>query len=206
MYKYIGFGLTGLILLMVMPSALDAQMNNGLDLYGAATLVKQDSDGNEVFKQTIHNRLVDTGEIFMLGGTFADGTTEGDTTSIGAICVSDGTVIDTETVTAAAFDLARTFGSGSSCIDADEGVATGVGGTAVLGALTFQATTHVPVAGTINSIAVCQANGAGINTFAGCSNAGADILFATIATSAVTLNAGESVDITYTFDITSSQN
>ena len=205
MYKYIGFGLSGLFLLMVMPSAFDPQIDQGLNLYGTATLVQQDSEGSEVFKQTVHNRLVDTGETFILFQTFQDSTTVAEANQIGSICVSTLATLMSETATSGAFANLNTFASGSNCVSDGAVDTQATTGKAVVGALVFQAATHVPSGGVINSIGVCSSNGPTATSFQNCNDPNnlQGVLFAHILTSAVTLNTDESVDITYTFDITS---
>jgi len=91
--------------------------------------------------------------------------------------------------------------SDNRCIEDDVVVTTS--GTAVIGALTFTGGTNVVNGDTIHGIGICQAVD-GNSTYRSCSEQG--VLFAIIDTSDVTLNTAETVDITYTFDITSNDN
>ena len=76
--------------MMIIPSNLDASQSEQHLMYGMATIVKNDNQGNEVFQQSVHNQLTDQGETAILEAIFADGTTApSDVTSFGAICFFD---------------------------------------------------------------------------------------------------------------------
>ena len=97
MYKYIGIGLFGLFIMMVLPSGMD-NINEPGKFYGAAHLLVKDAAGNEVFSQTVHNRLLDTGENFINSQVFTDGNAVADSAQMSAICVSDqNAVAETDT-------------------------------------------------------------------------------------------------------------
>ncbi|ABX12351.1 hypothetical protein Nmar_0455 [Nitrosopumilus maritimus SCM1] len=168
--------------------------------YGFATIEKIDANGNNVFTQQVHNRLVDTGETFLLEQTFQDSNSASDNTQIGAICVSD------EAQTPAESDTASTFDSGNSIAENNCKEDTSVtisSQTAQVGPLTFQAgSTNVANGDTIRSIGICTNRAASDADYNNCATA-SGILFSVIDTSDVTLNSGETVQITYTFDITS---
>lgn len=167
--------------------------------YGFATIEKLDENGNNVFTQQVHNRLVDTGETFLLEQTFQDSNNAADNTQIGAICVSDEAIAIAETITAAAFDS----GNGITENNCKEDTTVTISSqTAQVGPLTFQAgSTNVADGDTIRSIGICQNDVTDDGDFNDCATEG--ILFSAIDTSDVTLNSGETVQITYTFDITS---
>ena len=98
MYKYFGIGLLGLFIMMVLPSGVDSVQEQG-KFYGAAHLLVRDAAGNELFSQTIHNRLLDTGENFINSQVFTDGVVVADPAQMSAICVSDqNTVLETDTL------------------------------------------------------------------------------------------------------------
>lgn len=168
--------------------------------YGFATIEKLDVNGNNVFTQQVHNRLVDTGETFLLQQTFQDSTSASDNTQIGAICVSDEAITVAETVTAATFDS----GNGVTENNCKEDTTVTISSqTAQVGPLTFQAgSINVANGDVIRSIGICQNDVTDDGDFNDCATEG--ILFSVIDTSDVTLNSGETVQITYTFDITSS--
>ena len=75
-------------------------------------------------------------------------------------------------------------------------------GQAVIGPITFTAGTNLPVDAIIDGIGICPGEVGSNTNFASCATAG--ILFAFVETSNVQLGTAETVDITYTFDITSS--
>jgi len=73
----------------------------------------------------------------------------------------------------------------------------------VLGAETFTGGTDIGAGETIRSIAICSDN-AGGGDYADCDQAASNaIAFAAIVTSSVQLGNTETVDITYTFDLSS---
>jgi len=202
LYKIGIVGLLSILAITIVPFSGETNSIDG-KLYGLITLVQYDENRNEVFSQTVHNRLVDTGETFLLQASFTEATAPADNTQIGVICIAEGVIDDAdEAETAAAFDTANTL-TGNNC-QADGTVdITTTQGTAIIGPLTFAEPTHLAAADVVNGIGVCQTNGV-TSPFADCATSG--VLFAVIDTADVTINAGETVDITYTFDITSPSN
>jgi len=200
MFRYIGIGLLGLFVVLIMPAQIEP-ISNDLEFAGYLTLVKYDENGNNVFTQTLHNQLIDTGEDFLLQQVFQDGTAvAADNTQIGAICVTDQVAISiSETMTAPAFDTGNTI-TETNCIE-DAAVDLSGGQTAVIGPVTFSAGTHVAAGDTITAVGICQSNAGGGNDFNDCTTAG--ILFAVVDIPDFTLAAGETADITYTFDMSS---
>jgi len=198
MYKYIGVGLMGLFVFMMFPSGMQAETQEGLEMYGSATLDYQDESGNSMFTQTVHNQLFDAGEEEILKQVFADGllaTVDAD--QIRSMCVAEGTPLASgnENQDAAAFVAANDLGVEDNCIEANFTIAGD--GTAVSTANVFIAGTHVSPNDQITSIGMCS--GTGVSPHADCSG----VLFAVVDTSDVTLAGTESVTITYTFDISS---
>lgn len=203
-YQFAAIGLMGVLAMMIIPANFGvAEENDKAHFYGGATLVYQDAQGNEKFRQSIHNVLVDTGENWLLGqafdedGTFADEVTEAN--QMGAICI-DASVLGVDA------DDAADFASPNNVLDdtvndtciVDTQVDITSNGIAVVGPLTFQEGTHITNPQTIDGIGICQGNG-GTTPYQDCVIAG--ILFASVNTSNVTPGVGESVQITYTFDI-----
>jgi len=202
-YLLVSIGLAAVFVMGVIPADISSQVDS--KLYGAATITLIDVDGNELFTQTVHNRLLDIGENYLLMGAFNNGTTITDNVSVGAICITDAKLTDVETETAADFDGDNSF-TEDNCINGDSII--NADGTAIIGALTFEAGTgedNLPTDGKVAGIGIClDNNGADYNN---CANGGGGgILFAQVNTSNVTLASGETVDITYTFDISSDGN
>jgi len=195
---------SSVIFMVTMMTIIPAQIESISDelvFGGYLTLAKYDENGNNVFTQTIHNRLVDTGETFLLEQVFQDGTTSlADNVQIGAICVTDQALTPAESTTAATFD------SGNGITEAnckEDNTVTISSQTAQIGALTFSAGgTNVADGDTITAIGICQNDSTDDGDFTNCATEG--ILFAVVDTTDVTLNTGETVQITYTFDISSS--
>jgi len=186
--------------MMVLPSQVDSVQEQG-KFYGAAHLLVRDSAGNEVFSQTVHNQLLDTGENYIIDQAFTGGAADvGDNDQISAICVSSVNVVD-ELDTAASIAGAQGLTLGPHC---HVTVPTHLNdGTTVLGPETFTGGTDIGATEIINSIAICSNNGVA-GDYAECNTpATNNIAFAAIVTSAVQLGDTETVDITYTFDLSS---
>jgi len=180
-------------------------INIPLQIGGWLTVEHYDSDRNLISKQIIHNRVVDEGEDFIIDQTFKEGTAgeTADADQLATICVSAevGFVDTSETKTAVSFDSADALTS-TNCIS-DTSV-TQSAQTAVIGAETFDAPTHVPNDTTITGIGICQ--GAAATPFNQCQDAQAGstgIMLSQINIGDVTLAASETVDITYTLDLSS---
>lgn len=217
MYAYAGVGLVVLFIVMILPvnSTYDTSIDD-ITHYGQVLMVYHDVNGNEKFRQTVHNQLTNDGEDYILNAVFADGTTAvEDLGSIGAICVSDG---QSSSFTVADAETAGTFDGDNSLTTTNCEQSTSVGvdttdgaGIATIGPLNFIANSgdnNVPTGTTIVGIGICQNVVANDADYTDCltGNAGAGILFSVINTSDVTLAAGEDVDITYTFNIADNSN
>jgi len=211
--KLSGIGLVAITAVLLLPSSFSMQDTGEIEFWGSTNFVAYDSEGNEILAQQIHNRIVDTGEQFILGQTFKDGNTnEVDNVSMGTICAftnsSGSTVTIDEDVTATDVDTDQNVQGDLRCKDATADLATA--GKAIIGAITFtggvQGVAEVTAGEVVHGIAICQANNTA-TIWRGCLNGGDSggdgIMLAIIDTSDVTLNAAETVDITYTFDITS---
>ena len=210
MLKLAAFGLLGFLVVLILPANADEQTPSFL--YGAATLVAYDANGNEFFAQTVHNRLFDQGEDFMLNQAFTDigGSVTIDTDQIGAICLSAATpsVDETHTNTLfnAAHDAADTSPTDASfnCVTAPIAFpVTSSAQVVTIGPLTFTARTDESqnwfAGDTVTNIGICDASPTDADV-RDCQNT----LFAVVDTSDVTLADTETVDVTYTFDLSSS--
>jgi len=194
-------GFLSIMAITMVPFSSETNSNDG-KFYGMLTLVKYDENRNEVFSQSVHNRLVDDGETFLLEASFTDGSADrADNAQIGVICIAEGAIDDaTETKTASQFDGDNSL-TGNNCQEgtADTGTTQGL---AVLGPLTFDEPTHLANNDVVNGIGICQSTGGLGSPFANCDDP-SRILFAIIDTADVTIQTGETVDITYTFNMTS---
>jgi len=203
MLKLAAFGLLGFLVLLILPANADEQTPSFL--YGAATLVAYDAHGNEIFAQTVHNQLFDAGEDFMIDQSFTDigGVATLDNIQIGAICLSaDTTETTNEPDTAATFNTDNVRAGDTvaeNCVT--DPTVTKATQIVTIGPLTFTAGADVSTVqwvggNTVTSIGVCPAD-SGDATVRDCTTT----LFAVVDTSDVTLAAAETVDVTYTFDI-----
>ena len=201
MYGYIGAGLMGLFILMVLPAGMDNIQEDG-KFYGAANLLVRDAAGNELFQQTVHNRLLDTGENYIVNQTFVGGSALiSDNAQMSAICVTNLTLVN-ETDTAASYSAPAntlTIGTGDHCHPTAPVIIND--GKVVLGPEIFTGGTDIGPGETIRSIAICTNNGG--TDYADCDIPANGIAFAAIVTSSVQLGATETVDVTYTFDLSS---
>ena len=205
MLKLASFGLLGLLVVLILPASVDEQTPSFL--YGAATLVAHDAFGDEIFSQTIHNQLFDQGEDIILNQTFADlgGTAIVDNIQIGAICLNGAVASGVEADTNADFntdhDTADT-GTDVSTNCVTDPTITSAASVVTLGPLTFTARTdeslHWNADDTVRTIGICDASATDAD-IRDCQN----FLFAVVDTSDVTLADTETVDVTYTFDISS---
>lgn len=192
--------------------------SSALSLYGGvATVVHTGADGAVLGTQSVHNALVDTGEDFLLRQVFRDGMSEGDNTQIGAICLSadapDTANVIPETWTFTNFNdrHAADYSQGGATNAAPtntlecltDTTVTMSGQIATLGPLTFNATdvstgTNWVPGQEVRLIGVCKASSTGAAA-AACT----DPLFAAVDINDVRLNDGETLTVTYTFDMRS---
>ena len=213
--KLSGIGLVAITAVLLLPGSFGNIVADDTTFWGQSSLVAYDVEGNEILSQTIHNRIVDTGEQFILGQTFKDGNTNAlDNVSMGTICAftnATGTEVTIEEdITATDVDTTQKIDQDLRCNDDDGVTSLATPGKAIIGPITFTGgalgVAEVTAGETIHGIAICQQNNTG-TTWIDCTNGGgvlgAGIMLAIIDTSDVTLNNGETVDITYTFDITS---
>ena len=184
---------------MIFPAGMDTIQEEG-KFYGSANLLVRDATGNEVFSQTVHNRLLDAGENYIIDQAFQGGAADvADTNQIGAICVTD-VIIIVEGSIAGDFSGANNglTGTPHCLVAAPSHPNTGI---TVLGPAQFIGGTNIGVDETIRSIAICGNNGGA--DYADCDASTSGIAIAAITTSAVQLGDTETVDITYTFDLSS---
>lgn len=205
MLNFIGFGLIFLAFIMILPSTNSNTQSDLPKMYGIAKIVLKDPTGNILFENEIHNQVVDVGTTYMLDQTFRDANTEVvDASQVDAICVTDavtpfGSTAGGDSETAAGFNTENTLDTDPNCIGGIVWTTNDI--TATSGTQTFLAGTHFPAGTTIGGIGICGDNGAGGN-FLNCSVAAGDApLLAVFDTAQVTVNTGESVDITYTLNL-----
>ena len=204
MLKIAGFCLLGLIAVMVIPSAVSTD-TAPMMLYGTANVELANADGNVVFAQTVHNRILDSGEEFIIDQVFDTGTTAltGDS-RVSSICLvgTSGTWFDAsgdasvpEGLTTAQVDANIATGT-APCIDVDD-VDDDTTSTAILTG-TFTAGTEVAVNSDIGGVAVCANGGDTATCSANSGMALAAVNFADQNMGA----SGSTLAVTYTFDAT----
>lgn len=203
MLKFLGFGLIFLAFIMILPDSNSNTQSDLPKMYGIATIILKDSTGNILFENVIHNQVVDAGTTYMLDQTFGDGGTDvSDANQVDTMCVTDalapsGATDDTET--AADFNTENGL-TGNNCKGNIS--FTTAATTAGSGTQTFSAATHFPAGTVVGGIGICGNGGNGSGPFPDCdTTAGQAPLLAVVDTTNVTVNAGESVDITYTLTL-----
>jgi len=224
MYRYLGIGLLGLFVLMVLPlaSTVDSVTPH---LYGAASILIHDSQGTEIFRQQVHNQLTNEGENFIIHQVFNVTSLNDEMVHVtnglmGIICVTDnllggadGNTI--ETYTSTQFDADQNSSStglnerGGSCLgDWNTGVDNATNGVAVISPLhSFVTLKATAAAGNfdndalIDGIGICSDASNPLGTNSNTCETGDAALFAAVDVSNVTLGGGETATVTYTFDI-----
>lgn len=199
MLKVIGFGLLGLFVLMIFPSTITDVATEPM-FYGTANIVIADSDGNTLMKQTVHNRITDEGETYLIDQVFDTGVTQQTENSrIGAICIyetSDSNIVE-GTVNGLTNNL--TPGAGDFCHVTT--AITNSAQTAVTDGELYTSGVDFSSGETISAILIC-AKDAGDANFAQCSIPAQSTALAALIINNVTLTGSDTITITYTFDIT----
>ena len=198
MLKVIGFGLLGLFVVMIFPSAITDEANPMF--YGTADIVLSDPDGNILMTQTVHNRITDQGEEFIIDQVFDTATTvQAANTRIGAICIlsaSDSVFSETATDTTTNNIVGGTNHCHATAIinDASQSLAITDGEI-------FTAGIDFDAGQTISGILIC-AKDASDNNFAECNTPTSSIALAALDLNNVTVTGSDTITITYTFNIT----
>ena len=210
MYKFLGVGLLGLFALLAVP-AIQQEMQ-GTYIGGMATMVVHNAQGEEIMFQQVHNRIVDSGEDFIVRQIIANQTNPlPDAQSVGLICpiiraAQDINFNDSNTTLTFIADNENS-GGGPECLGDPTAETTG-GGIKRIGdaaGLSFQGSGGNDNIGTNNIL-----RGIGVFTnstdIADLGAGNVPILFALIDTSDVTVAASDTVNISYTFNISDDAN
>jgi hypothetical protein len=206
LYNYLGLGLLGLFAFMVIPFDTQAETNESV-IHGYSDMIVYDEFGKEIITQTVHNRLTDQGETFLISSVFRDGNDDDsdiDPERISSICLTNFDVSGVgETYDASTFDTDNTLGSNNCLVDTSIDKSTQ--GKAMIGPLIFQAPANVGLGENVTGIGICRSTSA--TSFTNCASfSGSDgpVLFAIVDTTDILdLQQDQTVSIRYTFDITS---
>ncbi|ABK77661.1 hypothetical protein CENSYa_1030 [Cenarchaeum symbiosum A] len=201
-------GLAAVLALAIMPS--EGEVIEGAQMYGMAEIVQRDASGI-VLSQVIHNQVLDDGEELILHAVFdTDQDPLGSSQRVSVLCPTNEAFDETTSANLLGPRSSILMSSGNTCrADSSVGI---VNGTATIGPIDFPFETsgfnsgtvqigsnffdHIP----INTVAVCARDA--INTAdITCNNSGN--VFAAIDTSGVQFRDGDTLTITYTFDISS---
>ena len=198
MLKVIGFGLLGLFVVMIFPSAI-TDVTNPM-FYGTANMVLADPDGNILMTQTVHNRITDQGEAFIIDQVFTTGDTAvtGDN-RVGSLCIlsaSDSVFSETATDT-----TTNNIAGGTDHCHTTSTTIVDVGSTAVTEGEVFTAGTDFNAGETISGILICKMDGT-TGDFAECNTPASSLALAALDLNNVTVTGTDTITITYTFDIT----
>lgn len=211
----LGIGLLGIAAIMMVPAFSDSVGPNGFAMWGMAEVIVYDADGNEVLRNTVHNRVMDEGEDFLVKQVFKDGSVPeaADIDQIGSICLSKHITFNgftptgaTETQGANTFDTNSGLATELNCKDDAAVDVSGNGIAVIVETLTYTANLANAGSHIITNIGICQAdNTAPASDFDDCEGAQSTpngILFAQIDIVDFTMQAsGEQATITYTFNI-----
>jgi len=220
MYKILGVGLLGLFALLAIPAIQQDIQTTYMG--GMATLVIHNALGEELMFQQVHNQIVDEGERLIVGQLFANGTAAlSDSNQIALICAfirADGQFVINDKNNTNLFNRDNQNSSGGEeCLsgfrvdlNGHNGTAgdAGVNGTAVIGnatGLAFQGSNGNNNIGEDNVLT-------GIGIFTGVTKPSGEpvqntnILFALVDTGNVVVGADDTINISYTFDISDSNN
>ena len=208
MMKIAGFGLLGLAALMVIPSGVSA--DTAPMMYGIADIEMRDADGNVKLAQTVHNQLTDEGEEFLIDQVFDTADAAEPIYRVSDICIlstshtdySEGTTSDDTDFDGPA--VSNKYNDRRTCA----GTVTDNGSSAQIGPVVFTADPDFNVGETISGFMVC-----GVNNGSNCNSIVTSVFpdpqpvavpvgLAAVDINDVTLpNSGDSLTITYTFDI-----
>jgi hypothetical protein len=177
------------------PQSIDAAK-----VAGTVHITKYDAGGNVVFADSESNALMATGADYILSQIFVNGTAPtADNLQVGSLCVSNGSITVAETVTASAFDSDNTI-TDDNCKQDD--TVTFSGQVATIGPLTFNAgDDNFADNTTITKVGVCTAQSANNDDYTNCANNGGTLFALVDLQSDITVGAGETLAITYTFDM-----
>ena len=206
-------GVVGLLSIATVISVLSSATESSFEMYGVATITHHDKDEKLVSTQIINNILLDAGKAYILDQTFRGlGVNDvADATQIGAICRSAGPSADiSETYDIDDFNTNHDRDDNSAASTATNcKTDTDISATdevAVVGPLTFESEDNNSknwyAGDTVTHIGICAAASDGVDN-RGCQ----EILFAAVDTEPdITLQDGETVTVTYRFDMSSDQN
>jgi len=198
MLKVFGFGLLGLFVVMIFPSAITDEANPMF--YGTANIVLADSDGNALMKQTVHNRITDQGETYLIRQVFDTGVAgNGDQDRVGAICIyetSDGNIVEGTVDT-----LANGLNVVSGNICHATLAMTNSGSISSTEGEVFTSGVDFTSGETISAILICGKN-TDDNDFTSCSTPTNSVALAALIINNVTVSGSDTITITYTFNVT----
>jgi len=198
MLKVIGFGLLGLFVVMIFPSTITDGANPMF--YGTASMVLADSDGNVLLTNTVHNRITDEGETFIIDQVFdTAATAQTGNARVGAVCISGAIDSAFAETTVASLATGLTNPSGNHC-KSTAVVGTGTS-TAITDAEVFTAGTDFGAGETISGILICLKGDQGDADFAECNTPTPAVALAALDFVNATVSGTDTITITYTFDI-----
>ncbi|ABK78162.1 hypothetical protein CENSYa_1540 [Cenarchaeum symbiosum A] len=184
-------------------------------LFGMAELTHKNVDGDILASSTVHNRLVNGGEVHLINGVFgATAVATDDKPTL--ICISDklavnkvvGEILETSIASDFTPETAFATTGTNTCVAADIETANG-GSSAVMNATFYGSgatgTDEINILEDqmIESIAICDTSAAGTDR-TNCATAGA--LFSAVPVRQTEVGASDSVEVTYTFNLTSPTN
>jgi len=199
MLKVFGFGLLGLFVVMIFPTAI----TDGADpmFYGSVDMVLADPDGNILMTQTVHNQITDEGETYLINQVM-DTTTAvvAADARVGAICIIENSdSVFGELATSTTVNNLDDLGGTHCKQTADMSNAASL---SVTDAEVWTAGTDFTAGETISGILICAKGGSGDTDFQDCDTpTGTNVAFAALDLNNVTVTGTDTITITYTLNI-----
>ena len=211
MYKILSLALVGVLAAMIFPAAFETNSDDKLAaFYGYTVIALKDPSGTVLFENGVHNNVLSNGADFVLDQVFGDGNEPvNDAGSVDAVCINlnprfgvnlfdagnESTISNTlvnynlNDGDPANADLLCQVGVFTTAASGADGIASAVSATENFVA----AGTNLPDGGTVFGIAICEVTAD--------QNDCEFPIFALVDTSDVTVNAGETLDVTYTMTL-----
>ncbi|ABK77006.1 hypothetical protein CENSYa_0370 [Cenarchaeum symbiosum A] len=197
----------GLAAVLALTLAVPAgHSSHGPVAYGMAEAIHMDAGGSVLMSQTVHNLVVDQGEEQLIDRLFKTAETRIEAIHrINILCLTDSTVPVTDSVTAASMDPATGFAlrNGACAVFGEvEDDETDDRSLAVMGPVNFTAGSNFNENRTVTALLVCP----NPDDDEGSCRFSANYIFAAVPLGNLTFSENDTLQVTYTFDVSSDNN
>ncbi|ABK78256.1 hypothetical protein CENSYa_1638 [Cenarchaeum symbiosum A] len=204
MLAYAGLvGATILGMLALIPAGSD---ETGMQFYGMAEVVQKGASGETLSSQTVHNRLLDSGEDYIIKSVFKTGERSVDDTRVDSMCLYAQRAFDALTEGEITTRLTPFNVDGNCVADSNIEYDSGTGivemkGTWITGVNTIDELVTEPGRGSsLGGLVICSIPDPEEND-KHCNNPDRAMQFAAVPLEGVDLSEGGVLDVTYTFNI-----